>query len=77
MWVVGGAFFPFVFIGIRVALCRKNKSNPIDIVLNYNSKTTTWYRDFLVKFSEFAEAIRQLGLYWLILNQPAPNGVRK
>jgi two-component system response regulator len=30
-----------------------------------------------VKFTEFAEAIRQLGLYWLILNQPAPNGGRK
>jgi two-component system, response regulator len=26
-----------------------------------------------VDFSQFAESVRQLGLYWLVLNQPAPN----
>jgi two-component system response regulator len=25
-----------------------------------------------VDFSQFAEAVRQLGLYWLVLNQPPP-----
>lgn len=29
-----------------------------------------------VDFSHFAEAVRQLGLYWLLLNQPAPRGGR-
>jgi len=25
-----------------------------------------------IEFGEFAEAVRQLGLYWLLLNEPAP-----
>ena len=29
-----------------------------------------------VDFSEFVEAVRQLGLYWLLLNQPPPEGRR-
>jgi len=27
-----------------------------------------------VDFAQFAEAVRQLGLYWLVLNQPPPVG---
>jgi two-component system response regulator len=26
-----------------------------------------------VEFAQFAEAVRQLGLYWLVLNQPPPH----
>jgi two-component system response regulator len=29
-----------------------------------------------VEFSQFADAVRQLGLYWLLLNQPPPPGRR-
>ncbi|MDP3879494.1 MAG: response regulator [Dehalococcoidales bacterium] len=47
-----------------------------DIVASYDLGANSFVRK-PVKFSEFAEAIRHLGLYWLILNQPAPNGARK
>jgi hypothetical protein len=30
-----------------------------------------------VDFIEFTEAVRELGLYWLILNQSPPQGYRK
>jgi two-component system, response regulator len=47
-----------------------------DIVRSYDLGANSYVRK-PVKFDDFAEAIRQLGLYWLILNQPAPNGTRK
>lgn len=47
-----------------------------DIIASYDLGANSFVRK-PVKFSGFAEAIKQLGLYWLILNQPASNGIRK
>ncbi|MBI4266789.1 MAG: response regulator [Chloroflexi bacterium] len=44
-----------------------------DIVASYNLGANSYVRK-PVKFSEFADAIGHLGLYWLILNQPPLNG---
>jgi len=49
-----------------------SSSEDNDIVASYDLGANSYVRK-PVKFSEFAEAIRHLGLYWLILNQPAPN----
>jgi two-component system response regulator len=42
-----------------------------DIARGYDYGTNSYIRK-PVDFNEFAEVVRQLGLYWLVINQPPP-----
>ena len=43
-------------------------------LLNTYSRGANSYIRKPVDFQEFVEAVRQLGLYWLLLNRPPPSG---
>ena len=43
-----------------------------DIIAGYDNGANSYVRK-PVDFRDFAEAIRQLGLYWLVLNETAPS----
>ena len=44
-----------------------------DLVTGYSLGANSYIRK-PVNFNQFAEAVRQLGLYWLVLNEPPPDG---
>jgi CheY-like chemotaxis protein len=46
-----------------------------DLVRGYTLGCNSYIRK-PVDFGAFAEAVRQLGLYWLVLNEPAPGRTR-
>ncbi len=46
-----------------------------DLVESYRLGANSYVRK-PVDFVEFVDAVRQLGLYWLLLNQPPPPGTR-
>jgi len=46
---------------------------PIDIVAAYRYGANSYIRK-PIDFDRFDEVIRQIGLYWLVINEPPPNG---
>ncbi len=43
-----------------------------DLIESYSLGANSYVRK-PVDFNQFVEAVRQLGLYWLVLNEPPPN----
>ncbi|MBW4541884.1 MAG: response regulator [Myxacorys chilensis ATA2-1-KO14] len=51
-----------------------SSSEDRDIVESYSLGANSYVRK-PVKIDQFTEAVRQLGLYWILLNEPLPGGL--
>jgi len=52
-----------------------SSTEELDLVKGYSLGANSYIRKPL-DFIQFTEAVRQLGLYWLVLNEPPPAGGR-
>ena len=51
-----------------------SSSEDRDIIESYNLGANSYVRK-PVDFDQFTEAVRQLGLYWAVINEPLPEGL--
>ena len=63
--------------GMRVPFVILTSSNEDQDRINSYGLGANRYVRKPVDFAQFIEAIRQLGLYWLILNVPSPSEIRR
>ena len=58
-------------IRLLPVVCLTSSKLEIDIIKGYNEGCNA-YVTKPVDFDQFAEAVKQLGLFWLVLNEPPP-----